>query len=66
MNLSLFNSKYTKSLNETLYRMAKYVYGSQASDYHQFAIGDSDCSDTRDILSRLAMYFNDQHSNQCF
>lgn len=31
----------------------------QASDYHQFAIGDSDCSDTRDILSRLAMYFND-------
>ncbi len=58
--LLIFDEKYSNILRDKVYKMGQYLYHAIGPDNIQFAIGDSDFTDTRDIMTWLSIYFKDK------
>lgn len=58
LELCLFVPSYNLLLNEKLLKMADYIYSVTGSDGYQIALGDSDVTETRDILTTSAIFFD--------
>ncbi|MGT2933087.1 heparinase II/III domain-containing protein [Streptococcus catagoni] len=57
LELAIFAPEYRELLEDTLKKMAAYISLMTGPDHCQIALGDSDVSDTRDILTLSAIYF---------
>ncbi|WMB29736.1 heparinase II/III family protein [Streptococcus didelphis] len=57
LDLAVFAPEYKPQLETKLEEMAYYIYMMTGSDHCQLAFGDSDVTDTRDILTASAIFF---------
>lgn len=61
LELAILVPSYKGLYRSTLVEMSEYIYMMTGPDHHQFAFGDSDVTDTRDILTMSAIFLQ---SNQ--
>ncbi|KHD44340.1 alginate lyase family protein [Streptococcus hongkongensis] len=55
LELAILVPSYKGLYQSTLVEMSEYIYMMTGPDHHQFAFGDSDVTDTRDILTMSAV-----------
>ena len=57
MDLAIFCPQYRPILEEKLQEMALYIYMMTGPDHCQVALGDSDITDTRDMMTLATIFF---------